>query len=130
MKKRILKWSMIVLAALIYVAIGAIPFVNSVHGTGRKILWALSVGEIIVLGVMLAILIAVVILGLKKRAKVASVIREYESEVKRVTWFPWKDTKKSSVVVIIALIICAAVICLLDLGLANGLLAFVKLFTK
>ena len=124
--KRFLRWGCLIAAALIYIAIGAIPFVNSVNGgTGATgIFKILSIGEMI----MLAILIAVVILGLKKRAKVSSMAREYESEIKRITWFSWKDTKKSSVVVLIALVVCAAVISLLDLGLARGLLAFMGLF--
>ena len=128
--KRFLRWGCLIAAALIYIAIGAIPFVNSVNGgTGATgIFKILSIGEMIVLGIMLAILIAVVVLGIKKRAKVNSVIREYESEVKRITWFSWKDTKKSTVVVLIALVVFAAVISLLDLGLARGLLAFMGLF--
>ena len=40
----------------------------------------------------------------------------------------WKDTKKSTVVVLIAVVICATVICLLDLGLAEGILALIGLF--
>ena len=128
--KRFLRWGCLIAAALIYIAIGAIPFVNSVNGgTGATgIFKILSIGEMIVLGIMLAILIAVVVLGLKKRAKVSSMAREYESEIKRITWFSWKDTKKSSVVVLSALVVCAAVISLLDLGLARGLLAFMGLF--
>ena len=128
--KRFIKWGCIILAALIYIAIGAIPFVNNLNGgTGATgIFKILSIGEMVVLGIMLAILIAVVVLGIKKRAKVNSVIREYESEVKRITWFSWKDTKKSTVVVLIALVVFAAVISLLDLGLARGLLAFMGLF--
>lgn len=128
--KRFIKWGCIILAALIYIAIGAIPFVNSLDGgtDATGIFTILSIGEMVVLGIMLAILIAVVVLGIKKRAKVNSVIREYESEVKRITWFSWKDTKKSTVVVLIALVVFAAVISLLDLGLARGLLAFMGLF--
>ena len=123
--KRFIKWGCIILAALIYIAIGAIPFVNSLDGgtDATGIFTILSIGEMVVLGIMLAILIAVVV-----RAKVNSVIREYESEVKRITWFSWKDTKKSTVVVLIALVVFAAVISLLDLGLARGLLAFMGLF--
>ena len=127
--KRILTWGVLILASLIYIAIGAIPFLNNVTTAGKTgILKILTLGEMIVLGVMLAILIAVLVLCLKKRAKVASIAREYESEVKRITWFPWKDTKKSTVVVLIAVVICATVICLLDLGLAEGILALIGLF--
>lgn len=127
--KRFLRWGILILAALIYLSIAVIPFVNSVKPTdGALAKVGLTVGEIIVLGVMLAILVAVVIVGLKKREKVSSVAREYESEVKRITWFPWKDTRKNTVVVLIAMVICGAVISLLDLALAKGIFAFIDLF--
>ena len=131
--KKIIKWGLVVLASLIYLSIGAIPFLNnnpsdSQAANLKGILKILTVGEMVVLGVMLAILIAVIVVCLKKKAKVKSLVREYESEVKRITWFSWKDTKKSTVVVLIALVVCAAVISLLDLGLAEGILAFIGLF--
>ena len=66
--KRFLKWGLLILAALIYVGIGAIPFLNNVQATGKTgILKILTVGEMVVLGVMLAIVIAVVVFCLKKR---------------------------------------------------------------
>ena len=131
--KRIVKWGLLVLAALIYLSVGAIPFLNNNPSDAdaakaKGILKLLTVGEMVVLGVMIAILIAVIVVCIKKRAKVKSMVREYESEVKRITWFSWKDTKKSTVVVLIALVVCATVISLLDLGLAEGILAFIGLF--
>ena len=127
--KKIVKWGAIVLAALIYLSIAAIPFLNTLENSEKEgFLGILTVGEIIVLGVMAAILIAVVVLLIKKREKAASVVREYESEVKRITWFSWKDTKKSTIVVLIGLVVCAAIISLLDLGLSKGFLEFVMLF--
>ena len=152
--KKIVKWGAIVLAALIYLSICAVPFfqlnptvseANATTNAKYKIhpVWTmeleneygtavdtviLTLGEVIVLGVLLAILIAVVVLMLKKREKTASMVREYESEVKRITWLSWKDTKKSTIVVLIGLVVCATVICFLDLGLSKGFLEFVKLF--
>ena len=128
MKKGFLKWGALILAILVYLGIAAIPFVNSVSTEKSGLLGILTVGEIIVLGVMLALLVVVVLLMIKKRDKVDGVVREYESEIKRITWFSWKDTKKSTVVVLIGVVICAAVISLLDLGLAEGILAFIGLF--
>jgi preprotein translocase SecE subunit len=88
----------------------------------------LTLGEVIVLGVLLAMLIAVVVLMLKKREKTVGIMRAYESEAKRITWLSWKDTKKSTIVVLIGLAVCTIVICVLDLGLSEGFLQFVKLF--
>ena len=127
--KRIGRWIVLADAALIYLSIAIIPFFNSLTDKNIKFLGGrLTVGEMVVVGIMLAILIAAVVLGLKKKEKVGNVVREYESEAKRITWLSWKDTKKSTVVVLIALIVCATVICLLDLGLAEGILAFIGLF--
>lgn len=146
---KIVKWGVIVLAALIYLSICAIPFLqmnptvaeaNSSASAKYKIhpVWTMQVndvdtviltlGEVIVLGVLLALLIAVVIFLLKKREKAVSMMKAYESEAKRITWLSWKDTKKSTLVVLIGLAVCTLVICLLDMGLSNGFLWFVDLF--
>ena len=90
----------------------------------------LTLGETIVLGVMLVALIAFIVTCLKKRAKVGSFVREYEGEVKRITWLSWSETKKSTVLVLIALVAFAAVIALIDLGLSEGFLGFIDLFKK
>ena len=127
--KRYLKWSVIIVASLLYLAIGAIPFLNNLKNSeSTGLLGILTVGEIIVLGIMLAILVAVVVLLLKKRERANAIVREYESEIKRITWLSWKDTKKSTVVVLIGLVVCATVISLLDVGLAKGFMAFITLF--
>ena len=146
--KKIVKWGAIILAALIYLAICAVPFlqynptltsVESANKTSTNFqirpVWTanvkgtqtviLTLGEVIVLGVLIAILVAVLVFLLKNREKTATVIREYESEAKRITWLSWKDTKKSSIVVLIGLAVCATVICFLDLALSTGFFAFV-----
>ena len=148
--KKIVKWGAIILAALIYLAICAVPFlqynptvasVNSANASSKNFqirpIWTmndkviLTLGEVIVLGVLVAILVAVLVFLLKNREKTASVIREYESEAKRITWLSWKDTKKSSIVVIIGLVVSSTIICFLDLGLSTGFFAFVvDLFAK
>jgi len=43
-------------------------------------------------------------------------------------WLSWDQTKKSTLVVLVVLIICAVVICLLDYGLSKGIMAFIDLF--
>ena len=89
------------------------------------IVWIVIGGVVVVAGV---------VLGIKYREKIAKTLRVYKSEFKKVSWLSWKDTKKSSLVVLGVLVACALVICLLDLGLSKGLLELVqalrKLFTK
>ncbi len=127
-KKRIARWSFAILTVLLYLAIAAIPFTNRLQNPNQEltgILKLLTVGEMIVLGIMLVILIAVVVICLKKREKVGSLVREYEGEVKRITWLSWSETKKSTVLVLIALVVFATVIALIDLALSEGFLGLV-----
>ena len=70
------------------------------------------------------------ILGIKFREKIKKFLRVYKSESKKIVWLPWDQTKKSTLVVCVVLIVCAAVICLLDVGLSKGFLAFIGLFSK
>lgn len=124
-KKGVLRWFVIGLFGLMYLALLAIPFFNSLKADSG---FMLTTGEIIVEGILGAILVAVIVLGIRNRAKVSKVAGEYESEVKRITWLSWAETKRSTIVVLIALVVCATVICLLDLGLAKGILALIGLF--
>ena len=81
------------------------------------IVWIVIGGVLVVAGV---------VLGIKYREKIAKALRVYKSEFKKVSWLSWKDTKKSSLVVLVVLAACALVICLLDLGLSKGLLAMIQ----
>ena len=81
------------------------------------IVWIVIGGVLVVAGV---------VLGIKYREKIVKGLRVYKSEFKKVSWLSWKDTKKNSLVVLGVLVACALVICLLDLGLYNGLLALVQ----
>jgi preprotein translocase SecE subunit len=127
-KKRIARWSFAILTVLLYLAIAAIPFTNRLYNPNQEltgVLKLLTVGEMIVLGIMLVVLIAVVVICLKKREKVGSLVREYEGEVKRITWLSWSETKKSTVLVLLALVAFAVVIALIDLALSEGFLGLV-----
>ncbi len=67
------------------------------------------------------VLIAAVVLCIKFRTKIAKGLRVYKSEFKKVSWLSWEQTRKSTLVVLGVLVIFAAVICLMDLGLAAGI---------
>ena len=112
-KKGVLRWFAVGLFGAMYLALMAIPVVSSFSG-GK---FSMSVGNIVVEGILAAILVVVIVAG------------EFESEVKRVTWLSWAETKRSTVVVLIALIVCALIIGLLDLGLSKGILALIGLFS-
>ena len=90
----------------------------------------LSTNAIIWIVVGGVVLVAAVVLCIIFREKVGKFFRVYKSEIKKVVWLPWDQTKKSTLVVLVILIICATAICLVDLGLSKGFLAFLKLFQK
>ncbi len=73
-------------------------------------------------------LVAAVVLCIVFRKKLAKLLRVYRSEVKKIVWLPWPQTKKSTLLVLVVLAISSAVICLLDLGLSSGFLAIINLF--
>ena len=73
-------------------------------------------------------LIAIAIYCIVKREKVTKFFRSLKSEMKKIVWFSWKDTRKNSIIVIIAIIIIAAVIGLLDFAFKNGVDILYKLF--
>ena len=114
----------LVCVVLMMVSLFALPAFADGHGhdeTAEKLIlilpWAV-VGGIIV--------IAVAVLLIKCPEKIAKALRVYKSEFKKVSWLSWKETKKSSLVVLGMLAACALVICLLDLGLYEGLMALIN----
>ncbi len=72
--------------------------------------------------------VAAIVLCIVFRKKLAKLLRVYKSEVKKIVWLPWPQTKKSTLVVLITMLVSAAAICLLDLGLSRGFLAIIGLF--
>ena len=87
----------------------------------------LSTAAIIWIVIGGVILVAAIVLGIKFREQIGKTLVVYKSEFKKVSWLSWKETKKSSLVVLGMLAACALVICLLDLGLYEG---FVFLINK
>ena len=71
-------------------------------------------------------LVAAIVLCIVFRKKLAKLFRVYNSESKKIVWFPWPQTRKSTLLVWVILIISALVICLLDLGLGRGLVAILN----
>ncbi|MBQ8440809.1 MAG: preprotein translocase subunit SecE [Clostridia bacterium] len=90
----------------------------------------INTGLIIGLIVGAVVLAIVVILCIKFREKLGKFFRVYKSEAKKIVWLPWNQTKKSTLVVLVVLIIFAVAICLIDLALSRSFLKFVELFSK
>ena len=83
----------------------------------KMIPW-ISLGGILVVGAA--------VLLIKRPEKIVKGLRVYKSEFKKVSWLSWKETKKSSLIVLGMLAACALVICLLDLGLYEGIIALIN----
>ena len=114
-------------AVLLTISLFAIPaFADGETKTPEKS--TLSTGAIVAICIAAAVVIAAVVLCIKFREKLAKFFRVYKSEVKKIVWLPWDQTKKNTWVVLVVLFVCAAVICLLDFGLGHGILAFINLF--
>ena len=120
----------LVCAVLMMISLFALPaFAHEGHDhEGEEVVeeQGLSTAAIVWIVIGGVLVVAGVVLGIKYREKIAKGLRVYKSEFKKVSWLSWKDTKKSSLVVLGVLVACALVICLLDLGLYNGLLAMIQ----
>ena len=120
----------LVCAVLMMISLFALPaFAHEDHDhdhAEEAVQEGLSTAAIVWIVIGGVLVVAGVVLGIKYREKIAKALRVYKSEFKKVSWLSWKDTKKSSLVVLVVLAACALVICLLDLGLSKGLLEMVQ----
>ena len=116
------KWMQAMSAMLLTASLFAIPaFAAEAEDKADKFptwaIWAIVGGVVVIAAVVLAIIF---------REKIGKFLRVYKSEWKKIVWLPWDQTKKSTLVVLVVLIVCATVICLLDLGLFKGITAGVE----
>ena len=124
--KLLKKWMAALVAAILTISLFAIPAFaedGAASDAGK-----VDVGLIVGLSIGAVVLIALVVLCIKFWDKIKKFFRVYKSESKKVVWLSWSQTRKSTLVVLVVLAVCAVVICLLDLGLSQGILAFIKLF--
>ena len=120
----------LVCAILMMISLFALPaFAHEGHDhEGEEVVeeQGLSTAAIVWIVIGGVLVVAGVVLGIKYRENIVKALRVYKSEFKKVSWLSWKDTKKSSLVVLAVLAACALVICLLDLGLSKGLLEMIQ----
>lgn len=64
----------------------------------------------------------------KKPSRIAKFFRDYKSELKKITWCPFKTVKANTALVCVTVVLLAIVIGVLDLGASKGLIEFGKLF--
>ena len=64
----------------------------------------------------------------KKPNRIAKFFRDYKSELKKITWNPFKNTKASAILVIVLVVALSLVIALLDKGASAGIFGLRNLF--
>ena len=75
---------------------------------------SMSVGDFVSLCIAGVALIVVIVLCIVKRAKVAESLRAYKSEMKKITWYSWKNVVRGTVFVLVSVLVIALVVGLLD----------------
>ena len=75
---------------------------------------SMSVGDFVSLCIAGAALVIVIVLCIVKRAKVAESLRAYKSEMKKITWYSWKNVVRGTVFVLVSVLVIALVVGLLD----------------
>ena len=91
----------------------------------ENLVLGLEVGEFVSLAIAVALLIVAAVLCIVKRKKLAEALRAYKSEMKKITWFPWKSVWRSTVLVLVVVIAVAVLVGLLDLAFFEGQYALV-----
>ena len=64
----------------------------------------------------------------KKPNRIAKFFRDYKSELKKITWNPFKSTKASTILVIATVVALAIVIAVLDWGSSAAVFGLRDLF--
>ncbi len=82
--------------------------------TKDTFLLGFTLGEFISLAIAAALLLLIVVLCIVKRKKLAEALRAYRSEMKKITWFSWKNVVRCTVFVLVAIVAIAAVVGVLD----------------
>ena len=104
------------LSCLTTLALGLGAAAADGDGSGKKIS-TMALVSLIVGGV---VLLAVIVLCIVKREKLAEALRAYRREMKNITWYPWKQVWRGTGTVIVIVLITALVVGLLDIAFFEG----------
>lgn len=74
----------------------------------------LSVGDFVSLCIAGVALLVVIVLCIVKREKLMEALRAYRSEMKKITWYSWKNVVRGTVFVLVCVLVIAVVVGLLD----------------
>ena len=60
--------------------------------------------------------------------RIKSWMRSIKSEVKKISWSPWTDVRKNTLVVVVVIVVCAIALTIVDYVFAQGITALGNLF--
>ena len=103
------------LLALTVFIVASVSFAETAAEEGT--LWGMKTFNAVSLIVLGVVLITVVVICIIKRAKVAAGLRAYKSEMKKITWFPWKSVWRCTAFVLVGLAVIAVVVGFLDVAI-------------
>ena len=116
--------ALMLLSALMIPVLTLGAFAADGEETAKK----LSTGALVSLIILGVVVVVLIILAIVKREKLAEALRSYKSEMKKITWYPWKQVWRNTVLVIVVVLVAAAVVGLLDFAFFQGQAGLVKLF--
>jgi preprotein translocase SecE subunit len=61
-------------------------------------------------------------------SRITSFARSIKSEVKKISWSPWTEVRKNTLVVIVVIAVCAVALAIVDYVFLQGITALGKLF--
>lgn len=60
-------------------------------------------------------------------SRIKSWMRSIKSEVKKISWSPWTEVRKNTLVVVVVIVICAVALAIVDVVFSEGIKLLGKL---
>ena len=60
-------------------------------------------------------------------SRIKSFARSIKSEVKKISWSPWTDVRKNTLVVVVVIVVCAVALAVVDVVFSEGIKLLGKL---
>ena len=60
-------------------------------------------------------------------SRIAAFCRSIKSELKKISWSPWTDVRKNTLVVVVVIVVCAVALAVVDIVFSEGIKLLGKL---
>ena len=108
MKKALVLFLTLCLVLSLFTVVVGAEDAKTVFGT------TMTVGVFVSLCIAAALLIVLVVVCIIKRAKLMEALRAYKSEMKKITWYSWKNVVRGTVFVVVCVLVIGVIVGLLD----------------